>query len=228
MMEKKRNLKAVFMDLDGTVTDPRVGITRCIQVALERMGFAVPPMESLIRYIGPPLRESLGELMGHPGEEKISMALDLYRQRFSEKGLYENRVYPGIEDFLNSAMIQDWPLYLVTAKPEVFASRILDHFSLSRYFRGIFGSRFDGSLTLKKDLIRHVLERLDINGTDAVMIGDRRQDIEGAHENGLFAVGVTYGFGSSEELKEAERICDTPEQLTAILSEIFTDRNKGK
>jgi phosphoglycolate phosphatase len=202
----------VFFDLDGTLTDPQKGITRCIQYALQRLGVNPPPLPQLVRYIGPPLHESLAELLGYPDEETVMDALRFYRKRFESQGIYENRLYPDVIDLLKRVLDKGWRAYVVTTKPTPYAQQIINHFSLDGFFSKVFGSCFNGTLSRKNDLIRYVLKEESIAPVDAAMVGDRLHDVRGALANGVAAIGVAYGYGSREELQEAGArwICDTP------------------
>ncbi|MBI3247773.1 MAG: HAD family hydrolase [Deltaproteobacteria bacterium] len=212
----------VFFDLDGTLTDPQDGIVRSIQYALQQLGRAVPPSASLRKYIGPPLRESFADLLGH--EAKVEEAVRLYRERFGTIGLFENAVYPGIPQLLEAIAQRGWAAYVVTSKPVVYASRIVTHFGLSAYFRAIYGSKLDGRLTDKADLIAHVLASEPVSPTYIVMVGDREHDMRGAAAHGIPALGVTYGYGSRAELiaAGARWVCDTPESVYSALRDHFS------
>ncbi len=192
-------MPTLFLDLDGTLTDPKEGITRCIRYALERLGEAPPAADELTRYIGPPLLETFAELVG---EARAADALALYRERFADVGWQENRRFPGMLEALEALASAGSSLFVATSKPRVYAERIVDHFGLAPYFRQVFGSELDGRRTDKAELLRHALEVTGA-GADSVMIGDRRHDIAGARANGLAAVGVTWGYGSLDELSEA-------------------------
>ncbi len=209
---------AIFFDLDGTLTDPKVGITRCIQYALEKLDREVPSEDELVWCIGPPLLGSFETLLGdrHLAVE----ALRLYRERFSDTGLTENNIYPGIEDVLAGLGASGHRLFVATSKPAVFATRIVANFAIDGYFERLFGSELDGTRTDKTELLSHALEATDIDPGQAIMVGDRRHDMIGARNNGMTAVGVLYGYGSEDELLAAgaHRIAPTPEKLSEILS----------
>ncbi len=194
-------MKTIFFDLDGTLTDPKPGITRSIQFALERLGRPVPVEDELTWCIGPPLLASLRQLLGD--DDLAANALVLYRERFSETGLYENTVYEGIPEALESLRAANARLYVATSKPRVYAERILDHFGLSPYFATTFGSELDGTRVDKTELLRHALRITKATPSRSTMIGDREHDMIGARNNGLKAVGVLYGYGAREELEAA-------------------------
>ena len=206
---------SIFFDLDGTLTDPREGIVRCLQYALDELGHASPTEDQLARYIGPPLYESFSILLGTTDGRLIDRAVKGYRDRFSTEGIFENKLYPGITDALTVLQARSYSLYLVTSKPTVFSRQIVDHFALRRYFRGVYGSELDGTRADKRELIGHVLAQEKINPAEATMIGDREHDIKGAIANKVHPVGVLWGYGSRQELVQAGALtlCDSPESL---------------
>jgi phosphoglycolate phosphatase len=210
----------VFFDLDGTLTDPREGITRCLRYALQKLGYSSPEDAELERYIGPPLQQNFATLLQSHDAELIARAVSCYRERFASVGLFENAVYPGIEDALTVLQEQQRRLYVVTSKPTIFAKQILDHFGLSRFFRSIYGSELDGTRADKTDLIAYVLTRENISTNLAIMVGDREHDVQGALRNAVGAVGVLWGYGSRQELLQAgaSSLCDNPAHLTEVLS----------
>ena len=202
-----------LFDLDGTLTDPKAGITRSIQYALDKLGQPVPDADALTWMIGPPLIASFAKLLGGPGDAQE--ALRLYRERFAVTGLFENEVYAGIPAVLQDLRDRGARLFVATSKPHVYARRILDHFELSRFFSGIYGSELDNRNADKRDLIRHILDQERFDPAGAVMIGDREHDAIGAKANGLAAIGATWGYGSRQELLDAGVAClvDAPQGL---------------
>lgn len=212
-----RSIGTLFFDLDGTLTDPRPGITTSIRRALERMDVPPPTPAELNGWIGPPLYESFFEYLGSAA--LAGEALERYRDRFGRTGMYENDVYPGIPDALAGLARHADGMYVVTSKPSVYAQPIIEHFDLERYFRRVYGSELDGTRGDKTALIRHVLTEEGIPAERATMVGDRRHDIVGARENGVRAVGVTWGYGSRRELEAAgaEGICDEVGALSGRL-----------
>jgi len=208
-----------LFDLDGTLTDPKTGITRSVQYALERLGRPVPEADALTWMIGPPLIAGFTELLG--GAADAPEAVRLYRERYSDVGLFENEVYAGIPALLNQLRERDIRLFVATSKLQVFARRILDHFGLSGAFVEIYGSEPDNRNADKRDLIRHILDRETFDPAQAVMIGDRKHDAIGAKANGIATIGVTWGYGSRQELSEAGVACfvEDPQELEqAILT----------
>lgn len=194
-------MKRILFDLDGTLTDPFLGITRSVAYSLKSFGIEVDDLETLKPFIGPPLDVSFREYY-HMDEAQSWKAVEKYREYFSKKGLFENKVYEGMEDFLQSLLNMDMKLYVCTSKPEVFAKEILDHFSLTPYFASIYGATLDGSLKNKGDVIAHCIKQEQLNIQDCMMVGDRQHDIVGAHQNQIPCIGVLYGYGSLEEFQE--------------------------
>ncbi|OFZ26715.1 MAG: hypothetical protein A2381_17135 [Bdellovibrionales bacterium RIFOXYB1_FULL_37_110] len=189
--------KNILFDLDGTLTDPKVGITKSISYALNILKLPVP--DNLDWCIGPPLQNSFAQLLGASNPALVQPALKLYRERFVEKGMYENEVYPGIEDFLEKLTDIKFKMYVATSKPEVYAKKIIKHFNLEKYFAGVYGSELSGKDCDKAVIISNVLEYEKISNFKAVMIGDRSHDLIGAKANGMDAIGVLWGYGSKEE-----------------------------
>lgn len=208
--------RTVFFDLDGTLTDPKRGITGSIQYALGKLDVDVPDAEELTWCIGPPLLESFGILVSN---ERAPAAVDLYRERFSTVGLYENTPYPGIHDALRTLRNAKLRLCVASSKPLIYVARILEHFDLIDYFSKVFGSELDGTRSDKSDLLRYALSETGVDAKDALMVGDRKHDIIGALENGIAAVGVLYGYGSIEELTRAgaTRFARSPKELASLL-----------
>lgn len=210
-------MTTALFDLDGTLTDPKTGITRSIQYALDRLGRPVPEADALTWMIGPPLIAGFAKLLGDP--EEAPEAVRLYRERFGDVGLFENEVYPGIPDVLETLQAAGIRLFVATSKPHVFARRIIEHFGLSRFFREVYGSELDNRNADKRDLIRHILDQERFAPTAAVMIGDREHDAIGARANGMASIGVTWGYGSRQELMNAgvARLAEKPGDLKELI-----------
>lgn len=189
----------VLFDLDGTLTDPREGITRSVQFALAKLGIDEPDLAALEHFIGPPLLQCFMASYGLD-EATAWQAVNHYRERFKVTGLYENRMFAGVPSLLDALQAQGRTLYIATSKPTVFAEEIARHFGFDRYFKRIYGSELDGTRTNKVELLAHLLESEDLAPGSALMIGDRKHDLIGARSNGVQAVAVGYGFGSREEL----------------------------
>ncbi len=209
--------KSILFDLDGTLTDPFTGITKSIVYALEKMGAAVPDINTLGWCIGPPLRDSFLKLLG-TDKADAEQAVAFYRERFEKTGMYENRVYEGIPGVLDALQEKGHALYVATSKPWVFAQKIIRHYDLESYFRQIYGAELDGTRGDKPSLIAYILaqECLDPSGT--VMVGDTAYDMIGARENGVYGAGVLWGYGSKQDLESSGAgICmDRPRELICL------------
>ena len=208
----------ILFDLDGTLTDPYEGITKSVAYALRRFGIDVADRRTLRPFIGPPLAESFSKYYGL-SEKEAKTAVDVYREYFSVTGIFENEVYPGIPEMLEALRSAGKTVALATSKPTVYAARILEHFSLDRYFDLCIGSELDGRRVDKAEVVRDVIAALCADRSSAVMVGDRLHDVIGAKKNGLAAVGVTYGYGSRAELSDAgaDFTVDTVEELKKLL-----------
>lgn len=210
--------RAVLFDLDGTLTDPKPGITACLTYALNELGIPSNPND-LTWCIGPPLALSFPRLLNTDDPAVIAGAIELYRERFSTVGMYENAVYPGIPKCLAQLQDAEVELYVATSKPHVYAEPILSHFGLRGFFHAVHGSELDGRNGDKGELIAHLLATEKLEPSQAIMVGDREHDMIGAGKNGVSALGVTYGYGTREELHRsgACMICDHPSQLVENL-----------
>ena len=208
----------LLFDLDGTLTDPFIGITRSVQHALKYYGIIENDLSRLAPFIGPPLIDSFRETY-HFSEEQAEEAVNYYREYFAEKGWRENKVYPGIPELLKHLQEAGHKLYVATSKPTPFAEKILDYFHLSQYFERIEGASLDHTRMRKAEVIRYLLTQTGISEKGkTVMIGDRKFDVTGAHEIGVECIGVLYGYGSREELVSAgaDYIVPTVDALSAL------------
>ncbi|MBP5581058.1 MAG: HAD hydrolase-like protein [Ruminococcus sp.] len=207
----------LLFDLDGTLTDSTDGIIKCLEYALERMGYEVP--EDTNKFLGPPLYRSFADFCGM-NEEQVNEAVRIFRERYSDVGLFENRVYDGIPEMLQRLRDGGKRIMVATSKPEVYAVRIFDRFGLSQFFEIVGGANINGTRNDKDEVIEYVLDKAGISDRSSVlMIGDRRQDVLGAHKTGLKCMGILWGFGSIEELTEAgaDFIAETPEKAADML-----------
>lgn len=207
----------LLFDLDGTLTDSTEGILKCLVNAIEQMGFEVP--EDTNKFLGPPIRQSFAEFCGM-NEEQIDQAVKIFRERYSKVGLFENRVYDGIPEMLERLKNSGKRLMVATSKPQVYAVRIFDRFGLSQYFEFVGGAELDGSRDYKDEVIEYVLAQTGITDRSSVlMIGDRRQDVLGAHKTGIKCMGILWGYGSTEELTEAgaDYIAETPDKAAEAI-----------
>ncbi|WZL82753.1 HAD family hydrolase [Vallitaleaceae bacterium 9-2] len=193
----------ILFDLDGTLTDPREGITKSVAYALNKMGQKSVNLDELTKFIGPPLKDSFMDYYNFT-EDEANKAIELYREYFKDIGIFENHVYQGIPELLKALIEQEKILIVATSKPTVFAERIIRHFDLEKYFKVIIGSNLDGTRTNKAEVIETALLEAGIEQKDdVVMIGDRKHDVIGANVVGIDSIGVEYGYGSYEELTKA-------------------------
>jgi phosphoglycolate phosphatase len=214
-------LTNVFFDLDGTLTDSQEGITKCIQYSLKCLGREYPSENELKDYIGIPLRSIFETLLSSSEQPLIEKAVDLYRERFSTTGLFENKVYPGITGLLSTLHENSFKLYIVTSKAKIYADRIAEHFLLARWFSGVFGADLDGSYGNKAELIEYIFNHLNLLPGETIMVGDRQEDVAAGKKNHSGTIGVTYGFGSKQEIidSEPDYICASPMEIqTTILN----------
>jgi len=223
------NTTTLFFDLDGTLSDPSDGITRCIQHALECLGRPYPPKAELVQYIGPPLRWTFPKLLGSDEEALIDAAVRYFRERFTDVGLFENEVYPGVREMLEKLHGDGHELYVVTSKPTIYAGRIIEHFGFDRFFLKVFGPQLDGRFDEKSELIGFILRERSIDPNGAIMIGDRARDIESGKAHGTRTIGVTYGFGSEAEIRAAEpdEICHAPAEIHQAVRRCSTTDKHG-
>lgn len=213
------NYKVILFDLDGTLSDPKVGITKSVQYALQKIGIDEPAIDKLECFIGPPLQVSFAEHYKFD-EESTQKAIDLYRERFKEKGMFENELYSNIALLLKSLNEQQFTLVVATSKPTVFAEKILKYFNIDQYFELIVGSNLDGTRASKTEIIQYILDKYKEHTLgDFIMVGDRKHDIIGANNTGINSIGVTYGYGSFEELSHSNptHIVKSVSQLKDIL-----------
>lgn len=209
----------VLFDLDGTLTDPGDGFARCVAHALSTLQCLDHSESDIRRHVGPPLQDTLKNLLG-TNSDQLDAAIVLYRERYARIGYLENVLYPGVRELLETLKGRGLALFVATSKPVVFSRRILEHFGLASYFRGIYGSEFDGRLSDKGELIAHLLRAESLPSARTFMIGDRAQDVLGAISNGVQPIGALWGYGTREELEAAgaQVLCQQPEEaLIALL-----------
>ena len=210
-----------LLDLDGTLTDPFIGISRCIIHALESLNVPVPEQSSLKSWIGPPLKQSFDHYLRSFDNGDADEAVRLYRDRFAAVGLFENRVYDGVATLLEGLHKHTFKLILATSKPTIYASKIVRHFELDPWFVATHGSELDGRLTNKTDLLAHIIEQHGLDPASCVMVGDREFDMVAARHHGMAAIGVLWGYGSPVELLEAgaETLVSSPDELGELLKD---------
>lgn len=216
----------ILFDLDGTLTDPKLGITSSVQYALRALGIEEPSLDRLEPFIGPPLADSFREFYGLEGE-RLATAIDKYRERFATQGIFENEIYPGIPQMLADLKAKDKLLAIASSKPTLFVEQILEHFEIGKYFDHVVGSNMDGTRGTKEEVVEETLRQmLTVEMTpaqkrDAVaMVGDRKFDIEGASVHGITSVGVLFGYAPEGELEEAgaDYIVNSVKSLQVLLT----------
>ncbi len=217
----KMKWKYLLFDLDGTITDSSEGIINCVIYALEAAGVDTPDYTKLLGFIGPPLVEGFQDIVGMT-EEDARQATAKYRERYSVIGLFENKVYEGIPTLLEDLKAQGKVIALATSKPETYSIRILQHFRLMKYFDVVVGSTLEGERNHKKDVIQEVFRRMNLPENEkekVLMIGDRKQDVEGAKTCGISCAGVYYGFAEKGELEAAgaDYIAEDVEALRKLI-----------
>ncbi|WOE33017.1 MULTISPECIES: HAD hydrolase-like protein [unclassified Acinetobacter] len=198
-------IKNILLDLDGTLTDPYVGITASVRYALQKVGHPITADTDLDWIIGPPLKASLAKILNVELHDDLAeQALLAYRERFSVTGLFENQLYPDVITTLHALKNKSYHIFLATAKPTIYAKQILQHFALTAYFNGIYGSELSGERTNKSELIAYILQQENLKPAESLMVGDRQYDVIGARENGLQVIAVEYGYGNAIELDQAQ------------------------
>ncbi len=210
-------MKYLLFDLDGTLTDPKEGITKCVQYALRRFGIE-RHCDQLMSFIGPPLKEQFMNYAGF-SEEQAEEAVRVYRERFAPIGVFENRAYDGAVDMLKTLKENGKVIALATSKPEVFARMIVKKYGIEPYLDLLVGSELDGTRTNKAHVIAEAMKRIGASREDTVMIGDREHDIIGAKANGIKSVGVRFGYAADGELEKAgaDFIAGDIHELTNLL-----------
>ncbi len=212
----------ILFDLDGTLSDPKIGITTCVQYALLDAGIKEENLDLLEPFIGPPLKDSFMQFYGMNGET-ADRAVEKYRERFSTKGLYENSIYPGMQEMLKHLQERGFHLAVASSKPTVFVEKILEYFQIAEYFEAIVGSELDGKRVSKVEVIEEAMNRLGVKTQTqkkhCIMVGDRKYDIEGARGAGIKAVAVEYGYAQKTELLGAgpDVIVGTVKELEDLL-----------
>ena len=225
---KKINKQYIMFDLDGTLTDPKEGITKSVQYSLKHFGITVENLDDLVNFIGPPLWDSYKKYYNF-SESDANTAVQKYREYFSERGIFENVIYEGIDSLLANLKTNGKIIILATSKPAVFAEKILRHFDIYKYFEFISGAELDGRRSEKQESINYAIDNCKINSLDTVvMIGDRGLDIIGAKKTGIASIGVLYGYGSYEELNNAgaDYIVSSVSELNNILIDFLHDCEK--
>ena len=209
--------KYILFDLDGTLDDPFEGITKSVEHAMKKFGVDCD-RSKFGCFIGPPLAASFSKYFGL-SEEDAKKAVEYYREYYRPTGIFEVSIYDGIPELLEKLQKNGCELILATSKPIVFADMILERYDLKKYFTATFGSELYGSRFKKAEVIEYAHEKLGFDKSQAIMIGDRMHDVEGAHECGIPCIGVTFGYGDRKEHEDcgAEFIVDTVRELGELL-----------
>lgn len=208
--------KVIFFDLDGTLTESGEGITKSVRYALEKIGKPEEDLEKLKVFVGPPLME---QFMKYAGVDEATgrKAVEYYRERYEVKGIFENRPYEGVETMLQELKRKGYILAVASSKPEYYVKKILDYFNLTSYFTEVVGSEMNGARTSKSEVIEEALKRLNMSDRrkEVLMVGDKEHDVLGARAAGLECIAVSYGYGTLEELTEAQplKIVDSADEL---------------
>ena len=208
-----------LFDLDGTLTNPKEGITKSVQYALARFGIEVENLDTLVDFIGPPLRESFQKFYGF-SPEQAEQAIAAYREYYTRQGIFENELYEGCDRLLGTLARRGVRIAMATSKPAVFAEKIAVHYNIRQYFDFVAGSELDGTRDRKSEVILHALRNVDpTQSLRRVMIGDRKHDVQGAKQTDTDCIGVTWGYGSRQELETAGALytVDTINQLLDLL-----------
>ena len=213
----------IFFDLDGTLTDSKEGIIKCYYYALDKLDCPAPIELQNGSFIGLPLRVMFKKFLHSDDEALIERAVAIYRERFSTAGLFENKVYHGIPAMLSTLYENSHRLYVVTGKPKIYADRIIEHFQLAPYFNDIYGSELGGHFDNKADLIEFILNNRKLSSKESVMIGDKQEDIIAGKANRIKTIGVTYGYGSLQEILDAtpDFICGSPPEIKSTIMSII-------
>jgi phosphoglycolate phosphatase len=213
------SLTTAFFDLDGTIADPMIGITTCLQYSLKHLGRPVPSRDQLTWCIGPPLRGSFATLLETTDASEIEEAVRLYRERYDTTGIYEYERYAGVEPMLRRLKTASLTLWIVSSKAGIYLPKILKHLELDNYFAGCFGPDLAGYPDSKVTLLASVLRALPVKRDESLMIGDRALDVQAGRENGIGTVAVSYGYGTADEISEASPgiVCHSPSEVADLL-----------
>lgn len=218
--------KYCLFDLDGTLTDPKEGITKCVQYALQKFGINEPDLHKLEPFIGPPLKDSFMHFYSLSDADAVQ-AISYFRERFAPTGIFENQIFSGIKEMLEKLSSKGIHLAVASSKPMIFVRKILAHFEIERFFQVVVGSELDGTRVSKEEVVEEALSQLGVNKIAenerkklCAMIGDRKFDIEGAKAHGLTGIGVTFGYAEEGELEKAgaDFIVNSVDELSSLLN----------
>ena len=196
-------MTVVLLDLDGTLSDSKPGISASLRSMVGQLGHDPGTAGDLTWAVGPPIGESIRRLLAQYGDDRVDQAIGIYRARYSEVGIYDCSVYPGIVAMLDAFRASGVTMYVATSKRRDFADRVIDHLLLRSYVRGVYGALPGGGLDEKQDLLAHILSVEGLSPSDCVMIGDRLHDMHAARQNHIRGIGVLWGYGSGDELRTA-------------------------
>lgn len=213
----------LLFDLDGTLTDPKPGFLASVNSALEALGESPREASELVQYIGPPLRGTFAILLAMDDAARIETAVRLYRERLHDGGMFAASVYPGIRDLLGKLAGDHFRLFVATGKNREAAEKIVEHFGLAPYFEAVHGAEIDGRFADKAELVAHLWSWHSLPADHGLMIGDTRYDIRAGRLNGLETVGVTWGYGTREQMmaEQAGRFVDHPEELGVVIRDLY-------
>lgn len=209
----------IIFDLDGTISDPKEGLINSIVYSCKKFGINDYNPEEFTSFIGPPLHISYKSRF-NLSDAEAEKIVKYYREYYSDKGKFENSLYSGIPEFLEYLKSKNYILAVATSKPTVFSKEILEHFCLADYFDVVIGSNLDNTMSEKSEIIAEVIKKLNLEAPNkCIMIGDRKFDIIGAHQNGIKCISMLYGYGSMQEFKahNADYIFETLEEIKQIL-----------
>lgn len=211
--------EVILFDLDGTIVNSQLGVTTCVQYALRHIGIDEPDLEKLRVFIGPPLRGAFMKAYGLSSEQAEEV-IAKYRERYNVVGIYESELYPHVEETFKNLKEKGYILAVASSKPEKACREMLTHFGVAHYFETIGGATFDGKISEKADVLKMVMERLKVREVEKVLlIGDTKYDAMGAAQVSMDCVGITYGFGSKEDLLQAgvTHVCDSLKEVEEYL-----------
>lgn len=211
-------IKNILFDLDGTITDSSLGITKSVKYALEKKGINVASLDELKIFIGPPLSKMFIKYMNLETEEQGREMVALYREYYKDIGIYENTLYDGIKETLKTLKEKGYRLFVATSKPTVFSEEILRKHNILECFEKVSGCELDGTRDSKEEVIKFLLDNYNLNPQETIMVGDRVFDVEGAEKLNIKTIGVLYGFGDEEELKDAVKIAKTPMDIIKLIA----------
>ena len=208
----------VLFDLDGTVLDSKPGIFRSAAFAMKKLALPMPDERDMMAFLGPPLSDGFAQVCRVP-DERVADAVWWYREYYNGGGKFEASIYPGVSDLLTALRAAGKRCFITTSKPHIFARQILEHFAMADLFDGIYGAEMDGTRGKKSEVVAYCLEQNGVSAQDAVLVGDRHFDVNGAKMLSIPCIGVLYGYGTKEELEAAGAVAlaDCPGEVLKIM-----------